>query len=66
MENNLNVVLKQIKLIAKVACFIHKILIVSYRAFFVIERTGTAFWHLFSTDFQSLNPMWDENWTFLI
>jgi hypothetical protein len=32
-------------------------------AFFVIERTGTAFQHLFSTDFQSFNPMSDENWT---
>jgi hypothetical protein len=32
-------------------------------ALFVIERTGTAFWHLFLMDFQSFNPMSDENWT---
>jgi hypothetical protein len=31
--------------------------------YFVIERTGTAFRHLFSTDFQSFNPMSDESWT---
>jgi hypothetical protein len=31
-------------------------------AFFVTERTGMVFRHL-STDFQSFNPMSDENWT---
>jgi hypothetical protein len=32
-------------------------------AFFVIERTELPFWHLFLMDFQSFNPMSDENWT---
>jgi hypothetical protein len=34
-------------------------------AIFVIERTGTAFQHLSSSDFQSFNPMLDENWNLL-
>jgi hypothetical protein len=34
--------------------------------FFVIERTGTAFRHLFSTGFQSFNPMSDKTLEFTI
>jgi hypothetical protein len=33
------------------------------QGFFVIERAGMAFRHLFLTDFQRFNPMSDENWT---